>query len=639
MNIQLFLKRFLILYLINSMVMANTGVILNFEGASIKSITEIIAKETNKNFLLDPRIRDQKITLISEKPVSKEDAYSLFISILKAYGYGLIESDNLIKIIPINEVKQNETTIINVNKSQLKGDIMATAIISLKNIKAEQMTSIIRPMVPNFGQVIAHGDSNSVIILAPKSVLNKVKKIITELENRITHSIQIVSLKNSVSTEIVSIITRIEKKAIAKTNGLLIIEDKTSNQIILSGGTKEDRYRAISNIKKLDKSKKNTGNTQVIYLNYAKAKGLVAILKDLTKKANAQSKNKLSITADENTNSIIIQAPTSLMQEIKSTIKKLDIRKSQVLVQAIIIEISDNKAAELGVRWILNTEKSVGLIDFTGAGNLINLIAGNAGQPNPGALGTGSSIVVGNRFGDSSHGWGALLKALRSNSEVNILSTPSVVALDNEDASIIVGQEIPFITGQSTQNNGNPFTTIQRKEVGLKLNITPQINAGNAIQLKIEQEVSNLQASARIATGASDIITSKRNISTSVIINDNEILILGGLTTNQTEESVESVPVLSDIPLIGKLFTSSRNQLDKRTLMIFIKANIIRNSENDNSISNEKYSEIYEKSKQRKALSLISDDKNSMDLSIIKDYLDDNNIQEYNNNGNIEIEE
>ncbi len=620
MKIIKFLNKVLTIYLISAMVFAQNTILLNFENADIKSIVELMSKETKRNFLLDPRVRRQNITLIAEKPVTKDEAYSIFISILRVYGYGVIESDNITKIVPISEIRQNETDVKDISEYKLKGDDISTAIISLKNIKAEQIAGILRPMIPSFGQVIAHGNSNSLIVLAPKSSLNKIVKIIKALEKKISNDIQLVQLKNSNTTDIVAIMTKIEKKAIAKTNGLLIVEDKNSNQIVLSGGTKEDRDRTETNIKKLDKSRRDSGKTQVIYLNYAKAKELATTLKDVVKTSDKNSKNKeVIITADENTNSIIVQAPISAMQEIKKTIAKLDIRKAQVLVQAIIVEIADNIAAEIGIRWLLNTNNAIGLIDFTGSANLINLIAGNGGSPNPAAIGSGSSIVVGDSL-DNNKGWGALLKALRSNSEVNILSTPSVVALDNENAKIIVGQEIPFITGQSTQNSGNPFTTIQRKEVGLKLDITPQVNAGNTIQLKIEQEVSSLQTAARLATGASDIITSKRSISTSVIIDDNEILILGGLTTKQTEEGEENIPVLSSLPLIGNLFKSRRNQVDKRTLMIFVKADIIRNKKSSSLLSNKKYSQIYKKTQNRGPLSLISGD-TSLDLSNIKKVL------------------
>ncbi len=624
MKIIKFLKKILILYLVSAMVFAENTILLNFEDADIKSIIELISKETNKNFLLDPRVRRQNITLIAEKPVSRDEAYSIFVSILRVYGYGVIESDNITKIVPISEVKQNETDVKNIEEYILKGDDISTAIISLKNIKAEKIAGILRPMIPSFGQVIAHGNSNSLIVLAPKSSLNKIIKVIKALEKSISNDIQIIQLQNSNAADIVAIMIKVEKKAIAKTNGLQIINDKNSNQIVLSGGTKEDRDRTEYNIKKLDSYRSDSGKTQVIYLNYAKAKELVATLKDIVKIYNTKNnKNKnvtdIAITADENTNSIIIQAPVSSMQEIKKTIAKLDIRKAQVLVQAIIVEISDNIAAEIGVRWLLNTSNAIGLIDFTGSANLINLIAGNNGLPNPSAIGSGSSVVFGNSLSNN-RGWGALLKALRSNSEVNILSTPSVVALDNENAKIIVGQEIPFITGQSTQNSGNPFTTIQRKEVGLKLDITPQVNADNSIQLKIEQEVSSLQTAARLATGASDIITSKRSISTTVIIDNNEILILGGLTTRQTEEGEENIPIISSIPIIGNLFKNRRNQIDKRTLMIFVKADIIRDKKSSSALSRKKYSQIYQESKNRNQLSLISGD-TSLNLLHIKELL------------------
>lgn len=582
------------------------SILLNFENADLRTIISVISKETNKNFLLDPRVRKQKITLIAQKPVNRKDAYGVFLSILRIYGYGLVESGQVTKIVPISELRQNETGFVDKDEF-LQGDGMATIILPLENTKTEQMAGIIRPMIPSFGQVIAHGDSNSLIVLGPLGVLNKVRTIVDELEGKVEKNMQILTLKYANSTEIIAIINKLEKKAVAKTNGLLLIEDKRSNQVIISGGTKRDQARVIYSIKKLDTARKNNGNAQVIYLNYAKAKELAVLLKEIVvNTTNKDDKNsqKISISADENTNSLVVYAPSSMMLDIKNIIAQLDIRKAQVLVQAIIVETSDNNAAQLGVRWGINTNKAVGLIDFTGAGSLVNLAAGNAGLPNPLALGSGSSLVLGSVSGNK--GWGALVKALRSDSGVNILSNPSVITLDNEEASIVVGQEIPFITGQSTQNSGNPFTTIQRKEVGLKLKVTPQINHGDAMQLKIEQEVSSLQTSARNATGASDIITAKRSINTSVIINDGQVLVLGGLTTQQSEESAEKVPGLSDIPIIGGLFKSEQNQSEKRTLMVFIKTNIVRDFDRSNTLSHEKYKTLYDIVSKRKSLDLIN---------------------------------
>ena len=595
-------------------------ILLNFEKADLRTVIEVISKETQKNFLLDPRVRKQSITLIAEKPVNRSDAYDVFLSILRIYGYGAIESGDIVKIVPLSEARQNEVQLFAQDQA-LKGDNLATIIIPLEDSKAEQMAGIIRPMIPSFGQVIAHGDSNSLIILAPLGIIKKVQDIINELEAKIKRTIKIVPLRYSQAGDIIEILTKLEKKAIAKTNGLLLVADKRSNQVIISGGTAKDKKRVVENIAQLDIAKKNLGNTQVIYLNYAKAKDLAALLKAIVTDSAKGAKGapiNIKITADENTNSLVIYAPSGPMQEIKNTITKLDIRKAQVLVQAIIVEISDNNAAQLGVRWGVNTNSAVGLIDFTGAGSLINLLAGNAGSSNPAALGAGSSLALGS-FGNSK-GWGLLLKALRSDSGVNILSTPSVVTLDNEEASIVVGQEIPFITGQSTQNSGNPFTTIQRKEVGLKLAVTPRINQGDAIQLKIDQEVSSLQSSARVATGASDIITAKRTINTTVIIDNNEILVLGGLTTQQTEQSAETIPGLSDVPFIGGLFKSEQNQSEKRTLMVFIKTNIIKSKQENRDIVHEKYTALYKTAANRKALALINKN-NQLKLPTVNEFL------------------
>ncbi len=596
----------ILLLLISSIAIAEEkSVILNFQNADLHTIIEVIAKETEKNFLIDPRVRKQKITLIAESAVNPEDAYSMFLSILRIYGYGAIESDNLVKILPSNDIKQSELKLSKKINNGKGIDDVISVVIPLEKSKAEQMAGIIRPLIPSFGQIIAHGDSNSLLILAPVGVINKVKDIIDSLEGRIERALHIEPLKHSTAAEIVAIVNKLEKKAIAKTNGLLIIEDKSSNQIIISGGTISDRKRAISYIRQLDNAKKNKGDTQVIYLNYAKAKDLVGVLKDLIGKTEKDKKGtKISITADENTNSLLVFAPGKTMQKIKNAIVQLDIRKAQVLVQAIIVEVSDNNLAELGVRWAANTGAAVGLIDFSGAGSLINLLGAGDGNLNPGALGSGSSLAIGNFSGNS--GWGALLKALRANADTNILSTPSVVTLDNEEAELFVGQEVPVLTGQTLRDDGNPFTSYERKQVGLTLKVTPQINRGDAMQLDIEQKVENVQTSSGGVIGAS--FFNERKIDTSVIISDKEILVLGGLTTQQTENNTEKVSGLGDIPFIGGLFKSRRNSAEKRTLMVFIKTNIIRNFRDSHEISSEKYSALYEKINSRPPLELIDKD-------------------------------
>lgn len=606
-------------------------ILLNFQNADLHTIIEVIAKETKKNFLLDPRVRKQKITLIAETPVSREDAYSMFLSILRIYGYGTIESGNVVKILPLNEVRQNEvqfntggtksgndkkgtsatdstdktSTIIN-----SPNDDFIALVVPLYKTKAEQMASIVRSMMPSFGQVIAHGNSNSLILLAPAGVMKKVKDVIKILEDKIEKVLNIVPLKYSTAANVVAIMIKLEAKAIAKTNGLLIIEDKQSNQIVISGGTKEDRVRAIASISQLDVAKKNTGTTQVIYLNYAKSKELAAILKELV---TATDKNKkkdqgVSITADENTNSLVIHAPITMMQEIKNAIVQLDIRKAQVLIQAIIVEISDSDVANLGVRWGLNTKHGVGFIDFSGAGSLASIFTLTDNKlrvSDTPAFGGGGNIGVGQINKGNNRGWFAFLNLLKSDSEVNILSTPSVVTLDNEEATLFVGEEVSILTrrGEGT-TAGTTFTNFERKKVGLTLKVIPQINQGDAMQLKIEQKVENVQPGE---SGLQDF--TERNIKTSVVIADKEVLVLGGLTRQQIDNTSDKILGLSDIPILGKLFQSRRDSSNKRTLMLFIKTDIIRDFKTSQAISLEKYSNLYKETDDRKSLKLI--DKNN----------------------------
>jgi len=378
-----------------------------------------------------------------------------------------------------------------------------------------------------------------------------------------------------------------------------LASDERTNSILLSGErTVRARMRVI--IEQLDTKQESDGNTQVIYLKYANALELVKVLTgvsdtldDPKKTAKAAAKTSISIQADEATNALIITAPPGHFRSLQRVIRKLDIRRAQVLVEAIIAEISVDKAKELGVQWIFDGTPAgkgpVGIIDF-GGGSPIGAVAATVAAGGIPSIPSGTTLALG-QFNDNTINFAALLRALDSDSASNILSTPSIMTLDNEEAEIIIGKNVPFVTGQyaSTGSTGgvNPFQTIQRKDVGLTLRVTPQINEGNAVQLKIEQEVSSLNKTA--SSGTSDIVTNKRVIKTTVMVDDSQTIVLGGLLDETLDQVHQKVPILGDIPIIGALFRSTQTVKVKRNLMIFLKPSIVRDATTQTLLTSEKY--------------------------------------------------
>jgi len=377
--------------------------------------------------------------------------------------------------------------------------------------------------------------------------------------------------------------------------------DERTNSILLSGEKASRlKYRAI--ISHLDSPVESTGNTHVVYLRFADAKNLSTILGNVGKEvvksqaknagaAKGTTKESVSIQADETSNALVITAPASVYRSLRTVIQQLDIPRAQVHVEAIIAELSMSTSNELGVQWLVDGSPSNGPVlatDFPGSGTSITAVAAaaNAGL-NPG-LGAGLSLALG-RFDHGSLNFATLIRALESDSDNNLLSTPSIVTLDNQEAEIIVGENVPFLTGESTSSSSdttNPFRTIERQDVGVSLKVKPQINEGNSITMSIEQEVSNVLAST---TGAVDITTSKRSIKTTVQLYDGEMLVLGGLIDDSVIESEQKVPFLGDIPILGALFRSSSLNSVKRNLVVFIRATIIKDRSRARSLSLGKY--------------------------------------------------
>ncbi|WP_455234047.1 type II secretion system secretin GspD, partial [Thiogranum longum] len=517
-------------------------------------------------------------------------------------------SGDIIKIVP--DVSAKQDSIPNVDDDEPgQGDEMVTRVVHVDNVAAAQLVPILRPLVPQQGHLAAYPATNVLIISDRAENVTRLVSIIRRIDTVSDSEIEIVRLEHASATEVVRVLNALTRasgqaKAPADSFQTLVADERTNS--VLVGGDRASRLRMRAIISHLDTPLQTGGNTKVIYLKYAKATDLVEVLTGVGQsQEEAQAKGapatkadekQLDIQADEATNALVITAPPALMRSLETVIRQLDIRRSQVLVDAIIAEVSERKARELGVQWLVFDRRAetspAGGTNFTNTGtNLTTVAQGIIEQQLVGL--TPGLIAGGGRFGSDGLNYGVLINALAADGDTNILSTPTLVTLDNEEAEIVVGQNVPFITGSFSSTGAaagsvDPFQTIQREDVGITLRIKPQINEGDAVVMEIEQEVSSISEDAE----ASDIITDKRSIKTNVLVEDGQVIVLGGLIEDRVRESEQKVPFLGDIPLLGYLFRSTGTNQDKANLMVFIHPTILRDQDTADRYTASKYNFI-----------------------------------------------
>jgi len=591
-------------------------VTLNLKDADIGALISTVAEVTDRNFIVDPRVKG-KVTVISSRPMDSEEVYQVFLSILKVHGFAAVPSGEVIKIVPDVNAKQDGIPTAS-DASPGHGDQMVTRVVQVDNVAAAQLVPILRPLVPQQGHLAAYPTTNVLIISDRANNVERLLTIIRRIDQVSDSEIEVIPLEHASATEVVRVLTSLNratpgagKGAAAQGNKVLVADERTNS--VLLGGDRSTRLRMRAIISHLDTPLDSGGNTDVIYLHYAEATEIVDTLMGVGKieeqetqqgkgKAVSAARGSFDIQADESTNSLVITAPPDIMLTLKRVIGQLDIRRAQVLVEAIIAEVGADTARDLGVQWVFSGDQSsgrgpVGVINFSNSGSPISDLANAAlSAQNGGTVPTllDGTLVGFGQFGSNSFNYAAVINALASDTNTNILSTPTLVTLDNEEAEIVIGKNVPFVTGSfsntgATSGSTNPFQTIQREDVGLTLKIKPQINEGDALRLDIEQEVSSIADSV---AGASDIITNKRSIKTNVMVDDGQVVVLGGLIDETIRESVQKVPLLGDIPYLGALFRSKTSDVNKTNLMVFIHPVILRDTETMDSYTNAKYNDI-----------------------------------------------
>ncbi|MBT8092073.1 MAG: type II secretion system secretin GspD [Gammaproteobacteria bacterium] len=583
-----------------------TDVTLNWKDADIRKVIEAVSEVTGKNFIIDPRVTG-KVTLLSATPMSPDAFYEAFLSILQVHGYVAVTSGDLIKILPDATARQFAGPI---GISGLSGpDDLATQVVQVRNVGATQLVPILRPLIPQYGHMVAHSGSNMLIISDRAANVARMVAIIRRIDQASDEDIEVVPLEHASAAEIVRIMTALTagpRSDGAPVTTSLVADSRTNS--VLIGGDKSERLRLRTLIAHLDTPLEDGGDTKVRYLRYADAEELATKLQQhftslrggATGQGGAATPNDVSVWADTQTNAIVIDAPPKTMRSLNQIVDKLDIRRAQVLVEAIIVEVIDDRKTELGTSWAVEGSGSntpIGLTNFpdflSGVVQLGTTAASGTVTDPSGLIGEGVTIGVG-RISESGVSFAAILRAAKGDANTNIISTPSIVTTDNEEATLNVGQEVPFVTGSFSNTGGttgavNPFQTIQREQIGVKLAITPQINEGNSMVLAISQEISNI---AQSAGGAVDLITNQRVVETTVIVDDGEILVLGGLIEDQLRESDQRVPVLGRIPLLGNLFRARQTEKVKTNLMIFIRPTILRDASQTALETNSKYNMI-----------------------------------------------
>jgi general secretion pathway protein D len=582
----------------------------NFKDAEIGQVIEAVAAATGKTIIPDPRIRAQ-VTMLSQTPMSPAAFYEAFLALLQVHQFVAVESGGIIRIIPDANARQVP------NKGDLspridgESDELITQVIAVENVNAAQLVPVLRPLMPQAAHMAAYPAGNILILSDRASNVARVMRIIKRIDQQGDNEVDIINLQNASASEVVRVVNSFfQQQAAAEGGGaspVRVIADDRSNSVLI-GGDKNARLRIKALVAHLDTPLDNGGDTQVRYIQFADAEKLATKLKEQISATvaitggppaaggaggggggvGASADRSTTIWAEPETNALVITAPAKIMRSLMSVVDKLDIRRAQVLVEAIIVDVQMDQSAELGVNWAVwqNEDSDIPLGTFQSpiAGvNLAQLAAAvdnpsNAQQIAPG-LGNGTTFGLG-RIAATGVNFAAMIRAVQGDSNTNLISTPSAVTMDNQEAQLKVAQEVPFITGQFTNtgntNNGevNPFTTVQRQEVGTILKITPQVNEGGAlVQLKINIESSALSGTTGDANSA---ITNKRTIDTNVLIEDGGIVVLGGLIQDGDTRGEQRVPYLGRIPVIGELFKTRNRKREKRNLMVFIRPKILR---------------------------------------------------------------
>lgn len=579
---------------------------VNFKDSDIQEVIKFVADITGKTVIVDPRVKG-KVKVISTNALNESELYDLFLSVLETQGFTAIEVGDIVRVIPRKDARTSAVPVA--NQPSFGTDTYITQVIQLYNVSASKVLPVLRPLAPQHAHLAAYEPSNAIIISDTVANIARLNDIIQRIDRAGVAETDVIALEYAQATDMATMLQQLSKgeKDTPQNTKAVIVADQRSNSLLVTGDeVRRQKVREL--VERLDISQPQSGNVQVVYLEYADAEEVATVMAkvvssiskletDAEKKSVQPSAANASVEADPATNSLLITADVETMESLLSVVKRLDIRRAQVLVEAIIVEIRGDLSRELGVEWAAFKKDRV-LAASQNSGALATVVSGvESGTADLSSL-RGQTIGFGGVSGDGVN-FAGLINFFQGNTEANVLSTPSLLTTDNNEAEISIGQNVPFVTGSFTTTTGdatNPFQTIQREDVGISLKVTPQINEGDTVILEIEQEVSSISNSA----GASDIITNERRISTKVIAQDGETIILGGLISDDVQQQEQKVPFVGDIPLVGGLFRNDSVTVTKSNLMVFLRASIIRDEKSMAGATGEKYRYIREQQQQAK---------------------------------------
>ena len=580
---------------------------INLKNADIREFISQVSTITGRSFIIDPRVKGD-VTVVSSTAMDRDGIYELFLSVLQVHGFAAVPSGNVVRIVQTVLAKQSGNP--NDFEEGLESQELITRVIPVLNAPSEEMVKVLRPLIPQYGQIAALSQPNVLIISDHASNINRLVEIVNRVDVADSLEVSIVDLKEAWVEDIVALLEQLAPEQIGKSakgpNRVSIVASERTNSLVIKG----ERYtvaRVKQLVSQLDVPANRSGTIKVVRLAHSDATKIAEILNSLVKERKSGENGgmvEVSVQADEAINALVIRADPANMIDIMDIIDSLDVRRMQVLIEAAIVEVTADFSRQLGSELALGSASSsttpLGLT--APSGTLAQILQGLAitGQPSaPTSLGD-APLIAGGRLDATGTSFAFIIKALAANGDVNLLSTPSITTMDNEEAKIVVGQNVPFRTGSTvtgSQGTTNPFTTIQREDVGLTLEVTPHINSDNLVRLLIHQEVSEVDASSLSGIGsqaAADLITNKRTIDTTILVEDNEVIILGGLIRDKETQGESRVPVLGSIPGLGMLFRNRTTSTEKQNLMVFLRPTVLKNQADIAEATERKFNRVFE---------------------------------------------
>ncbi|MHA6494469.1 type II secretion system secretin GspD [Pseudomonas borbori] len=574
---------------------------INLKGADIREFIDQIAQISGETFVVDPRVKGQ-VSVISSTPLNLSEVYQLFLSVMATHGFSVITQGDQARIVPNAEAKADA------GSGNPAPDRLETRLIQVQHGSATELIPLLRPLVPQYGHLAAVTSANAIIISDRSANIERIEDLLRQLDQKGQNDYSVLDLKHAWVMDTAEVVRNALERGQAKgATGTQVIADARTNRLILLGPPAA-RAKMLALAQSLDTPTSRSANTRVIRLRHNDAKALAETLGEISEglttpeggeAATAPTQNIL-IRADESLNALVLLAPPDLVATLEDIVRQLDVPRAQVMVEAAIVEVSGDVTDALGVQWAVDARGSTGGLGGVNFGNT-GLSVGTVlqaiqdrGNDTDSADGTSLNLPDGAIIGLGTDSFGVLITALSSNTKSNLLSTPSLLTLDHQKAEILVGQNVPFQTGSFTTSASgadNPFTTIERQDIGVTLKVTPHINDGASLRLEIEQEISSIAPTTQ-GVNAVDLITNKRSIKSTILAENGQVIVLGGLIQDDVTQTHSKVPLLGDIPLLGKLFRSTRDTRIKRNLMVFLRPTVIRDAAGMAALSGQKYSDI-----------------------------------------------